>query len=136
MSTLIDTCIWSIAFRKKQASETSTQAAELKKLLYLGQALLPGVVRLEILSGISDAREFDRIRTELRKLPDFPIETEDYETAAQIFNTCRSKGIQGSHADFLLCALSQRHDIPIFTTDKDFTHFSKFIKIHLHVPIP
>ena len=43
--------------------------------------------------------------------------------AARFFNQCRSKGVQGSNTDFLLCALSARHDLAIFTIDEDFKHY-------------
>ena len=135
MSILVDTCIWSSGLRKRETSETIPLISELNKLLYYGHAMLTGMVRMEILSGLSVHKEFERVRAELQNFDDFPIETEDYETAASILTLCRSKGIQGSHTDFLLCALSQRHAMPIFTTDKDFTYFARHIKIKLH-PIP
>ncbi len=135
MSILIDTCIWSAAFRKRPVPESRLVISELHKLLYHGQALLPGAVRLEILSGLHQQQEFERIRLELRKVEDFPIQTEDYESAASIFTTCRSKGIQGSNTDFLLCALALHHDIPIFTTDNDFQHYKTLFPIKLY-PIP
>src|SRR5213076_3276592 len=125
MNVLIDTCIWSAALRKRPTPETIPVIAELKKLLYHGQGVLPGVVRMEILSGLPIRADFLRIRAELRKWDDFPIEREDFEFAAESLTRCRFKGIQGSLTDFLLCALAERHDMPIFTTDKDFTHFAK-----------
>jgi hypothetical protein len=39
----------------------------------------------------------------MAEIPDFPILTEHYVTAARFFNLCRSKGIQGSNTDFLIC---------------------------------
>jgi hypothetical protein len=40
--------------------------------------------------------------------------------AAEFFNTCRTKGVQSSNTDFLICSVSANHEIRIFTVDKDF----------------
>ena len=70
----------------------------------------------------------------LDSFADLPILSEDYVEAARYFNLCRSKGIQGSNTDFLICAVSVRNDLPIYTTDKDFELFAKHIPIDLHKP--
>jgi predicted nucleic acid-binding protein len=38
--------------------------------------------------------------------PDYVIQTSDYEFAAECSNECRRNGIQGSHTDFLICAVA------------------------------
>ncbi len=58
--------------------------------------------------------------------------TEHYEMAASLSNECRQHGIQGSHIDFLLCAVSLMDNCSIYTLDKDFEQFQKHIKIKLH----
>ena len=55
----------------------------------------------------------------------------DFETAADYFNLCQSKGIQGSNTDFLISAVSTRLSIPIFTIDNDFDYFKKVLKLKL-----
>ena len=58
--------------------------------------------------------------------------TEDYERAAELFNLCRAKGVQGSNTDFLICAVAERNNCNLFTTDKDFQLYSKYIPVKLH----
>jgi predicted nucleic acid-binding protein len=60
------------------------------------------------------------------------MEREDYELAAEYFNTARNKGIQGSNTDFLICAISTRREMPAFTTDKDFIHYQSVLPVRLH----
>jgi len=91
-----------------------------------------GPIRQEILSGIRSQSQFKKLQKHLESFPDLPAVTEDYVTAAKYFNHCRSKGIQGSNTDFLICAMANRNKFSIFTTDKDFELFSKHIKIILH----
>lgn len=91
-----------------------------------------GPVRQEILSGIRHAVQFNLLRNTLRAFPDLLISTADYEQAAAFFNRCRSHGIQGTHMDFLLCAVASRRAMSIFTTDKDFGAFAPILRIRLH----
>ena len=91
-----------------------------------------GPVRQEILSGIRDAATFQRLRDQLAAFPDETIVTADYERAAEFFNACRQKGLQGSNTDFLLCAVSIRHRMSLLTTDDDFARYARVIPLVLH----
>jgi predicted nucleic acid-binding protein len=62
---------------------------------------------------------------------DFPIETTDYELAAEYSNICRRTDIQGSNTDFLICAVAVRNNFEIFTTDDDFNYYKKYLPIKL-----
>lgn len=131
MKILVDTCIWSLAFRR--ALPSSVHLEELKELIQEARVQLIGPVRQEILSGVKSARQFKQLREHLAAFPDLCIATEDYELAADYFNQARSKGIQGSNTDFLLCAMATNHSLAIFTVDKDFELFQTILPIHLHV---
>ncbi len=91
-----------------------------------------GPIRQEVLSGIRDASVFERLRDRLGAFPDEPLTTTDYERAAEFFNACRAKGLQGSNTDFLLCAVSVRHRMPLLTTDEDFRRYAMVIPVTLH----
>jgi predicted nucleic acid-binding protein len=92
-----------------------------------------GPVRQELLSGIKNKVQFQKLCNHLRAFPDLEINTRDYESAADFFNLCRGKGVQGSNTDFLICAVAVRYNIPIFTTDEDFTLFKAHLPIKLHL---
>ena len=91
-----------------------------------------GAIRQELLSGIKDHAQFDRLREHLRAFPDLPLTGEDYEEAAAFFNTCRERGIQGSNTDFLICAVAVRNGFSILTNDEDFKRFSRVLPVLLH----
>jgi hypothetical protein len=105
---------------------------ELTRLAQQQRIIMLGFIRQEILSGVRDNQHFERLRNKLRYFYDFPLETEDFETAATFYNICRAKGVQGSQTDFLLCAVAQRYNFAIFTTDKDFEHYQKHLDFKLH----
>jgi predicted nucleic acid-binding protein len=95
-----------------------------------------GLIRQELLSSIRHARQFDKVRDRLRAFPDLPLVAADHEEAAAFCNRCRAKGIQGSTIDFLICAAAARRDLPILTTDADFSRYARVLPIRLHVPRP
>ncbi|MHB8844648.1 MAG: PIN domain-containing protein [Nitrospirota bacterium] len=133
MKVLVDTCIWSYALRRsKPSSEQDQIVREFRQLIRDGRVQMAGPVRQEILSGIRDAAHYGILRDHLRDFPDLRIESGDYERAAEMCNGLRAKGIQGSNTDFLLCSLSERTGMPIFTIDDDFKLFTKYLPVKLY----
>ena len=130
MKVLVDTPIWSFALRSRK-KEYQNETGQLESLIKDQRALIIGPIRQEILSGYSDSRKFKKLKEKLSYFEDTPIQNSDYESAAELCNQCRKKGIQGSHIDFLICAVAIRLDVSIFTTDKDFFHYKKVIPLRL-----
>ncbi len=134
MKVLVDTCIWSLALRRKKLSGPNIEVVEFQELIEEVRVQLIGPIRQEILSGVKRKQQFSELKKILSAFPDLPLASEDFELAAEYFNTLRRKGIQGSNTDFLICAVSTRNNMPIFSTDNDFSHYKKHIPITLHTP--
>ena len=133
MSVLVDASVWSLAFRRRKPV-SHPMVPELRRLIWEARARLIGPIRQEVLSGIREPAQFQRLRHHLSAFPDLPLVTTDYERAAEFFNLCRAKGIQGSNTDFLLCAVAERHGMPILTTDEEFNDFALHLPIELSSP--
>lgn len=133
MKVLVDTCVWSMALRRGEASG-GREVSELMELVKELRVQLIGPVRQEILSGIESYAQFMKLRDHLRPFPDLELTTPDFESAAEYHNLCRRKGVQGSNTDFLICAVAVRCQMPIFTKDADFTLFQQYLPIKLHHP--
>lgn len=131
MRVLVDTCIWSAALRHTKQREPDV-SQELRGLILEHRVVIIGPIRQEILSGLREDAQFERLGKHLAAFPDIPLKTDDYVTAAKFFNTCRAKGVQGSNTDFLVCSVAVRSQLAIYTTDKDFSHFAKHLPIVLH----
>lgn len=130
MNVLVDTCVWSLALRRKTVVEDKT-VTQLRELVHESRVQLIGPIRQEILSGISTSEEFKTVREHLSAFKDQTLSEQDYELAAEIYNICRKKGIQGSNTDFLICAASINYKMTIYTTDRNFVLFKKYIPISL-----
>ncbi len=137
MKILIDTPIWLLAFRQKKKSGdnlNNKHINELAELVGNNQVVLVGPVRQEVLSGISNIKQFNLLKKKLSAFDNAPIGLSEYELAAELFNKCRKNGIQGSHIDFLICSIAIINKHKIYTTDNDFLNYSKFIDIELYNP--
>lgn len=133
MKVIVDTCIWSLAFRRSEERDNKI-VDELHELIKEYKIQMIGPIRQELLSGIKSEKQFHLLRQRLRPFPDLDLTTDDYERAAKFFNQCRKNGIQGSNTDFLICSVSIHRKLSVFTLDEDFRHFQKVLPIHLHTP--
>lgn len=132
MKVLVDTDVWSEAFRKDGAK--SEFVKELRTLIEESRVQLIGPIRQEILSGIRNEKQFEKIEGRLSFFPDKVVGSEEHVLAAKFFNLCRSKGVQGSNTDFLICACSVTWGYPILTKDKDFKLFHELLPCEVLEP--
>ena len=121
MKLLIDACVWSLVLRRKPAATLSREEQEmvaaLTEAIRDGRAAIPGPIRQEILSGIKEPVQYEKLRSVLRSFPDEPLTTSDREEAARLFNLCRSNGVRCGAVDILLCAVARQRNWIILTLD-------------------
>lgn len=138
MNILVDTTVWSLALRRRPADLNAREARlrnALSDLIRERRVLMIGPVRQELLSGIREESQSNRVRQKLESLEDLRIATSDYETAARMSNLCSSRGIANSAVDMLICAVATTSHSPILTTDGDFLMYSKVLPIKLFQPV-
>ena len=119
MRILVDTSVWSLALRPSGTDLSQKEALAvnlLKELIRDGRVVVIGPVRQEVLSGIPDEAQFRKLKSKLRAFEDLGLTSDDYELAAEFTNACRKRGVQGSHIDFLICAVAARNQLPVFTS--------------------
>jgi hypothetical protein len=131
--------VWSLALRRRNADLNAREQVlvrALGELVWDGRAQIVGAIRQELLSGIREAERFHKLRNHLRAFDEPNIGALDYEEAARMHNACRTRGITGSAIDFLICAVAQRRDWHIFTTDGDFQRYGRVLGLKLYaVPL-
>ena len=121
MRLLVDTSVWSLALRRKSASSLSPDEqklkAELVQAIQDGRVVMLGLIRQELLSGIKERAQFDKVKTALDSYLDEPIHTADHEYAARIYNECRNEGVEARTVDMLICAIAVRRSWQVVSGD-------------------
>ena len=137
MNVLVDTSVWSLAFRRQTrnlSADEQSVVTELADLTREGRARIIGLIRQELLSGIRAPGQYEKLRAALRSFPDEPVGTADHEAAAVASNACRAKGIAAPVVDVLICQVALTRQWDIFTTDPDFRNYARALPIKLHAP--
>ncbi len=132
MKVLVDTSVWSLVLRRRVRSRDDALADELERLIVTYRVVMIGPIRQELLSGIRTHEQHERLRERLRAFPNLRLHSEDYELAAQFFNQCRDRGVQGSNTDFLICAAAVGRDSSVFSTDRDFEAYERILQLRRH----
>ena len=135
MSVLVDTCVWSLALRRKPHDLNERErsfVAEWTELVRDDRARIIGVVRQELLTGIKLQPQFEKLREIMTGFPDEPVDTLDHVAAAKASNDCVARGIAVTTVDVLICAVAVRRGMSIFTTDPDFQKYARVLPLKLH----
>jgi hypothetical protein len=118
---LVDTSVWSLALRRKNAATLSLEEQKLKaglvRAITEGRVAMLGLLRQEILSGIKEDAQFDKVKAALGPYLDEQISTADHEFAARVYNECRNQGVEAGTVDILICAIAARRGWEILSGD-------------------
>lgn len=122
MKVLVDTCAWSLLLRRKKKTTMSGDEqlilASLTEAIKDGRVAMIGPIRQEVLSGIKDLAQYEKLRTALNAFPDEDLTKSHYEDAARLFNICRSRGVECGSTDILICAVTSQKHWTILTYDQ------------------
>lgn len=131
MGLLVDTSVWSLAMRRDE-QPNSPELKLLMKALDSGEEIYStGVILQELLQGFSGAKAADAIVERFSAIPMLVPDTADHIQAAELRNMSRRKGVQIGTIDALIAQLSLRYQLSLLTSDKDFKHMSKAVKLKL-----
>ena len=134
MSVLVDTSVWSLAFRRN-APPSLPEVKELARALDAGDPIYgTGLVLQELLQGFTRPKAHALIVDHFSLLPFLIPDREDHIEAAELRNKCRSKGIQVGTIDALLAQLCLRHELELLTTDTDFRDIATVTKLGVWTP--
>jgi predicted nucleic acid-binding protein len=120
---ILDTTVLSLAFRRRHRGlpAASDTRLELERMIEDDwPVLVPGIVLQELLSGIREAAEFERLRGVMEGFPVLTATITDHLAAASVANACRAKGVAASTIDCLIAAQAIGAGYSLFTLDEDF----------------
>ncbi|MDH5563034.1 MAG: PIN domain-containing protein [Nitrospirota bacterium] len=136
MNLVVDTSVWSLVLRRPQVEENNpfVQAFRFHVTQEDGLVLIGNILQ-ELLDGVKSQRDFQRLLTLLEPFPLLDLTRETYVAAAQLRNTCRSKGVQAGPIDFLIASVCIEHGFPLLTADRDFSYIAHHSDL-IVVPTP
>lgn len=122
---LVDTSVWSLAFRRN-APPNLAEVVALRMALERDESIVcTGLVLQEVLQGYSGAKARERLLEHIAILPMIKPDRTDHVAAAELRNHCRRHGVQIGTIDALIAQLCIRHDLILLSTDGDFRHAAK-----------
>jgi predicted nucleic acid-binding protein len=125
MTLLVDTSVWSLAFRRDDNVDVP-QVRALRDALAGGDSIVTtGLILQELLQGFAGPRARKAIIDRFSALPLLTPDRFDYISAAELRNLCRRAGVQLETIDALLAQLCIRHHLTLLTTDNDFVLAAK-----------
>ncbi len=131
MSLLVDTSVWSLAFRR----DTETAVAEVKTLQHAlegaDQVFTTGLVLQELLQGFAGPKARSQLIERFAALGFLQPDREDHIEAAEVRNSCRRNGVQIGTIDAVLIQLCRKHDLVLLSADNDFRSAARHIKFRM-----
>ena len=131
MSLLVDTSVWSLAFRR----DNETAVAEVKTLQHAlegaDQVFTTGLVLQELLQGFAGPKTRGQLIERFAALGFLQPDREDHIEAAEVRNSCRRNGVQIGTIDAVLIQLCRKHDLVLLSSDNDFRSAAKHVKFRM-----
>ncbi len=130
---VLDTSVLSHVFRRPPTRQAASDiVAHFRTLVSEGRSLvIPGVVLQELLSGIRDEVQFERLRASLEGFPLILAEEADHIEAARLMNLVKRRGIAASSFDMLIAATPIRRQAVLVTLGRDFETLAPLIPLSL-----
>jgi len=129
---LIDTSVW-IDF----LTDRDTPNTEVVDLMVNEREdiCICGVVLAEVLQGIRRDKEYKKTKTILSELLFLPMTKETFYLSADIYRTCRARGITIRNSiDCMIAATCIQHEARLFHNDKDFDLIASQFDLDIYTP--
>jgi predicted nucleic acid-binding protein len=129
---LVDTSVWIDFFNGIDSAEKQ----QLHKLIVNNEQIaLTDIIITEILQGIRDEKQYDRVKNTIIQLDILhAAHVKTYIHAAEIYRICREKGITVRKTnDCLIAAVSIEHASPLLHKDKDFTAIAQCVDLNIFI---
>jgi predicted nucleic acid-binding protein len=134
VTLLVDTSVWSLAFRR-DADHAAPQVEALRAALDGGGVIVTtGFILQELLQGFAGPKARKELPEKFAALPMLVPDRKDHIDAAELRNRCRRAGVQLGTIDALIAQLCVRHDLTILTTDGDFGLAAKHSPLRVWKP--
>ena len=131
MTVLVDTCVWSLLFRKHGPARDPEVGALRDFLSGTELVATTGTIVQELFYGLGPTSIADAVARSLRALAYIAPTLDDHIAAAALRRRLRGSGVQVGSADALIAHLAVEHDLTLLTTDNDFVHVARQVPLRL-----
>jgi predicted nucleic acid-binding protein len=115
---LADTSAWQLSRRVPDLQSSFTDKS------LAGEIGTCAMVKLELLQGARNGREFDEHKVEMDELPHFPIANREWTRAIEVYRELAHQGgahqRSVGHADLLIAAAAESAGVELLHYDEDF----------------
>jgi predicted nucleic acid-binding protein len=133
MTVLVDTSVWSLAYRK-DTDLGAARVVALQEQLVRGKVVTTGVVYLEVLRGFTSPAGRITIERDFASIRFIEPTRQDYVDAADLSVKCRRAGVQLETVDALIAQVCIANDLTLLTADADFVHAARHVPLNLWTP--
>jgi predicted nucleic acid-binding protein len=135
VTLMVDTSVWSLAFRR-DGEQRAPQVSALRAALDGGDSIvITGIILQELLQGFTGPKARREILEKFAALPMLMPDRTDHVDAAELRNLCRRAGVQLGTVDALIAQLCIRHDLLLLTVDGDFVSAAKHSDLEVWRPV-
>jgi predicted nucleic acid-binding protein len=115
---VIDTSVWVDFLRGGRSRE----ATAVEELVRSARAVTCGIVLAELLAGVKNAEQRERLSEALAGLDYVEMREQTWKRAGDLAAGLRSKGRTLPMSDLIVAAVALEHDLSVFTGDNHFHH--------------
>ncbi|MBM3333377.1 PIN domain nuclease [Candidatus Sumerlaeota bacterium] len=121
---LVDTSVWVDLFCNSPGPHVRT----LEALLVRGENLcICGIILTEVLQGIRDDREYQRVRKRFDALLFLPMTRETFIRAAEIYRSLRRRGVTVRNpVDCMIASVAIENDVALLHNDRAFDPMARY----------
>jgi predicted nucleic acid-binding protein len=120
---LVDTSVWIDLFNGTSTAQTKQFESIIEQS---DDICITGVVYTEILQGIRDESQYKTVKHIIDELIYVEIDKETHEYAAQIYRSCRKKGVTvRKPVDCIIAAACIRSSSFLLHNDRDFENITR-----------
>jgi predicted nucleic acid-binding protein len=134
VSLLVDTSVWSHAFRRDATGDLPEVRALVQALSGSEEVVTTGLVLQELLQGFSGPKAAAAILARFAALTLLVPDRNDHIAAAELRNTCRRAGVQIGTVDALIAQLCLKDGLTLLSTDLDFVYAAKHCELKIWRP--
>ena len=125
---LVDSSAW-VEFLRNTGS---LACLRLRELVRTENIAVCDAVRMEVLAGAGDQSNLRYLQRLLARPTPIPMQSSDYENAAELYRRCRRRGETiRKLLDCLIAAVAIRAGIPILHNDRDFDALARHTELQI-----